>query len=108
MKQHDETCCRKRLDLEAGGQLGALTAVGPRQSALYLLTYQDPLKLYSSTPVCEDMRHRKGKQLAPGHTARVMLKQDNLVLEVILAPRSWCPFQQTSVSVSSEPTQLHS
>jgi len=99
VKQDNKTRCRKRLNLEAGDQLGALKAAGPRSKCSDLLTYRDPLKLYSSTPVCEDMRHRNVKQLAPGHTARAMLKQDNLVLEVVLAPRSWCLFQQTSTRV---------
>ena len=35
-----------------------------------------------------------------------MLKQDNLVLEVILAPRSCCLFQQTSARVCGQYSQL--
>ena len=39
VKQDDETRGRKRLNLEAGDQLGALIAAGPRSKCSDLLTY---------------------------------------------------------------------
>lgn len=101
VKQDDETRCRKRLNLEAGDQLGALTVAGPCSKCFVLADLPRPPQTPLFHPYLrgEDMRHREVEQLAPGHTARAMLKQDNLVLEVVLAPRSWCLFQQTSALV---------
>lgn len=42
VKQDDKTRCRKRLNLEAGDQLGALKAAGRRSKRSDLLIYRDP------------------------------------------------------------------